>query len=75
MSHFAYTLLSSIEAEACGYPLAEECWLKTATTNCYRANFTYQFEIPRYGINERTAPEIVAIRIEGLSNFLRPQLG
>ena len=75
MSHFAYTFRSSLEAEACEYPLAEECWFKTATTNCYRANFTYQFEIPRYGITERTAPEIVANRIEGLSNLLRLQLG
>jgi len=76
VDHFAYPFGSSLEAGAREYRLAKECGFRTATTtNCFRADFTHLFQLPRYGITDQTTPETMKHRIEGLSNFLGLQLG
>ncbi len=75
VDHFAYPFGSTKEAGAREYRLTEECGFRTATTtNCFRANFTHRFQLPRYGIPRLTTPAIVENRIGGLSNLLGRQL-
>ena len=75
VDHFAYPIGSTQEAGKREYRLAEECGFRTAsTTNCFRADFSHRFQLPRYGITEKTTPAILVNRIGGLSNFFRLQL-
>jgi len=75
VDHFAYPFGSTKEAGTREYRLTEECGFRTATTtNCFRADFSHRFQLPRYGIQGQTTPAIVEKRMGGLSNLLGRQL-
>jgi len=76
VDHLAYPFGSYKEVGLREYQLAEACgYLSAATTRCFPANYSHRFQLPRYGITERTTPSIIEKRIGGLSNLLRLQLG
>ena len=67
IKHFAYPFGSTKEAGTREYRLTEECGFRTGTTtNCFRADFTHMFQLPRYGITDQTTPKTMKHRITTL---------